>query len=47
MSKIKNGYLITHNSHIEILSNNLRQMLASSKKRAKRANDYSELERLA
>jgi len=32
MSNIKNGYLITHNSHIDTLSDNLRQMLASSKK---------------
>ncbi len=32
MTNIKNGYLITHNSHIEILSENLRRMLASSKK---------------
>ena len=32
MTNIKNGYLITHNSHIDKLSDNLRQMLASSKK---------------
>jgi len=32
MSNIKNGFLITHNSHIDILSDNLRRMLASSKK---------------
>lgn len=31
-AKIKNGYLITHNSHIDKLSDNLRQMLTSSKK---------------
>jgi hypothetical protein len=29
---MKSGSLITHNSHIEILSDNLRRMLASSKK---------------
>lgn len=32
MRNIKNSYLITHNSQIETLSDNLRQMLASSKK---------------
>ena len=32
MINIKNGYIITHNSHIDTLSENLRQMLASSKK---------------
>lgn len=32
MTNIKNGYLITHNSHIKILSDNLKRMLASSKK---------------
>lgn len=32
MINIKNGYLITHNSHIDKLSDNLRRMLASSKK---------------